>query len=108
MRKRFSAAAYNLPPASQMTTGRIVLPDSVGKQSSLIMEKIEERLRYCRSANIAAAAPDNIPRPAGHVRENTDTLPQPRSVAEALRVTIDVFEVRSSGDGCSVHLSTSA
>src|SRR5262249_32172537 len=36
------------------------------------------------------------------------TLPQLRSVAEALRVTIDVFEVRSSGDGCSVHLSASA
>jgi hypothetical protein len=33
----------------------------------------------------------------------TATLPQLRSVAEALRVTIDVFEVRSSGDGCSVH-----
>jgi DNA-binding LacI/PurR family transcriptional regulator len=28
----------------------------------------------------------------------TATLPQLRSVAEALRVTIDVFEVRSSGD----------
>src|SRR5262245_33236490 len=38
----------------------------------------------------------------------TATLPQLRSVAEALRVTIDVFEVRSSGDGCSVHLSASA
>src|SRR5262249_6260975 len=42
------------------------------------------------------------------IQSSLATLPQLRSVAEALRVTIDVFEVRSSGDGCSVHLSASA
>jgi hypothetical protein len=64
-----------------MTTGRVVLPDSVGKQSSFIMAKIEERLRYCRSANIAAAAPDNIPRPAGA------SLPS----AKCVRILFDYF-----------------